>query len=59
MSRVAVVLLVIFLCDRGCFNSAWEAKKKQMKAAEIFLYHFFLSWDHFLETILYLCDQLR
>ena len=27
--------------------------------AKAFLYHFFLSWDHFLETILYLCDQLR
>ena len=24
-----------------------------------FLYHFFLSYGHFLETIIYLCDQLR
>ena len=27
--------------------------------AKAFLYHFFLSWDHFLETILYLWNQLR
>ena len=46
------MLLVIFLCDRGSFNFGLGGKKKQLKAPEIFLYHFFLSWDHFLETIL-------